>query len=122
MHDPNFRVLWSLRYRRAQGVRVSKNAVLALDATTGMQIWRWDEKDWDHIGAAGDEEHVAQRAAHLDRVDGITCLPDAGGIPLINTKDGTVYAASSHGGNLTLLKNKEPCSFWGQVLRGYRSS
>ena len=91
-------------YRLQLGAKPQVNAVVALDAETGDQIWRWEEEPWTHFGAAGDEEGFLERAAKND-MDGSVCLPDLQGIPVINSFDGTVFASSSHGGNLTAIND-----------------
>ena len=91
-------------YRRKLNVPNWKSSVIALDARTGSKIWRWDEKDWDHFGAAGDEEGFTRRI-NLDSIEGPVCNPDVQGIPIINTHDGVVVASSSHNGNMTLIRD-----------------
>jgi len=91
--------------RRELGASSLVNAVLALDAATGKQLWRWEEEAWDHLGAAGDEVEMLHMVDRDGRGEGGLCLPDNAGIPLINTKDGTVLASSSHAGNLTTIRD-----------------
>jgi outer membrane protein assembly factor BamB len=82
------------------------NAVVAMDATTGSVLWRWEEDVWDHIAAAGDEGHAASKRYIEQSPENPICLPDLQGIPLI-TGDGTVYASSSHGGDLTAIRDRD---------------
>mmetsp|Transcript_53150 Transcript_53150/g.99644 ORF Transcript_53150/g.99644 Transcript_53150/m.99644 type:complete len:520 (+) Transcript_53150:93-1652(+) len=91
--------------RKEMGVPTYVNAVLALDAATGEQLWRWDEPAWDHYAAAGDEVEYGTMASRAVRGEGAICLPDNQGIPLINTKDGTVIVSSAHNGNLTTIRD-----------------
>lgn len=79
-----------------------KNAVVALDAATGEQIWRFDEEPWRHLEPIGD--HLKwERLAH-NYGDLPLCDPDTQGIPLI-AGDGTVYISSSHNGELYAIKD-----------------
>eukprot|EP00438_Fugacium_kawagutii_P000259 Skav212304 [mRNA] locus=scaffold732:710861:713874:- [translate_table: standard] len=59
---------------------------------------------WDHFAAAGDEEKFVERSLHPTK-EGVMCLPDAQGIPVINEIDGTVFFSSSHSGNLTAIRD-----------------
>lgn len=84
------------------------NAVAALDAATGETIWWIEEPPWDRVAMAGDEETDVERLARFERNpsrEDAICLPDTQGIPLI-AGDGTVYASSSHGGNLFSLNDR----------------
>ena len=98
------RYFTDLEYRMSLGAKPQVNAVLALDAETGDQIWRWEEKRWAHFGAAGDEEGFLDRVTHPS-IEGPICLPDLQGIPVTNSFDGTVFASSSHNGNLTAIND-----------------
>jgi len=82
------------------------NSVLALDAETGKEIWRYDEAPWAHLMAAGDERILGRivKKATNPKTD-VMCLPDTQGIPLI-AGDGTVYMSSSHGGELRAINDK----------------
>jgi outer membrane protein assembly factor BamB len=81
-----------------------KNAVVAIDATTGNVLWRWEEDVWDYFAAAGDEDEDALKRDREKSPESSVCMPDAQGIPLI-TGDGTVYASSGHGGDLTAIRD-----------------
>jgi len=97
LHDPD--------YRKEVHAPRQVNAVVAMDATTGKLLWRWEEDIWDHFAAAGDEDENMLRRAVQRSPENPICLPDLQGIPLI-TGDGTVYASSSHGGDLTAIRDK----------------
>ncbi|CAJ1449086.1 unnamed protein product [Effrenium voratum] len=96
------RYLADPEYRKKMGVPTFVNAVVALDAESGDQLWRFEEEPWNHFGAAGDEERVPE---FKDSIENPICLPDLQGIPVINSYDGTVYAASAHAGNLTAIRD-----------------
>ncbi|CAE7248889.1 SHOC2 [Symbiodinium natans] len=98
------RYLSDADYRRHLNTPVYSNAVIALDAATGSKIWQWNEADWDHFAAAGDEEGFARRRL-LGSIENDICLPDNQGIPVVNTKDGTVIVSSSHNGNMTVIRD-----------------
>lgn len=91
--------------RKRMGVPNHVNALVVMDAKTGNIIWRWEEETWDHFAAAGDEEFDAvKRALNPASTDNPICLPDLQAIPLI-AGDGTIYASSGHGGNLTAIRD-----------------
>lgn len=92
-------------FRAEMKVPHFKNRVMALDAATGETLWQYDEPVWDHFGAAGDEERVFFEPGANSSIEGMICLPDAQGIPVINQFDGTVFFSSSHSGNLTAIKD-----------------
>lgn len=80
--------------------------VVALNATSGGILWRFDEEPWDHLAAAGETAKYAERQARLTqdpRAD-IVCWPDPQGIPVI-AGDGMVYTSSSHSGDLRAMKD-----------------
>jgi len=99
--------------RRILGVPLLNNAVVALDAETGEDIWWTHEAPWDRYAMAGDEERAVERrrreARDPEREDWI-CLPDPQGIPLI-AGDGTVYASSSHTGDLASIRDLDGNGF-----------
>merc|ERR1740121_3422127 len=74
-------------------------AVVAMDAATGEQLWLSEEAPWPHAFAAGDEEERPEGPRDVP-----ICLPDQGAIPVI-AGDGTVYAASSHSGDLRAIRH-----------------
>jgi len=84
------------------------NAVVALDAATGEQLWRFDEEPWDSPNAAGDEGRPVFNRITMKEYNTANpspfCLPDPQGVPLIGG-DGTVYATSGHNGDLYALKD-----------------
>lgn len=92
-------------FRAEMQVPHFNNRVMALDAATGETLWQYDEPVWDHFGAAGDEERVFFEPGAISSIDGMICLPDAQGIPVINQLDGTVFFSSSHSGNLTAIRD-----------------
>jgi outer membrane protein assembly factor BamB len=74
-----------------------RNKVYALDAETGDVLWVIAEDPWwDPMGAG-------ERNPHGEG-EGTVCYPDPQGIPVISG-DGTVYASSSHGGELRAIKD-----------------
>lgn len=82
------------------------NAVVALDATSGEVLWRFDETPWSEVAGAGESEKYQQRISRIEqdpRVD-VLCLPDAQGIPVISG-DGTVYTSSGHSGDLRAIRD-----------------
>lgn len=83
------------------------NAVVALDATTGNLLWRFDEKPWPYSSAAGDFGEDFARRKEEQKTDPrreIMCLPDPQGIPLI-AGDGKVYSTSSHNGDMYAIQD-----------------
>lgn len=92
--------------RKAMGVKPQVAAIVAMDAASGDVLWRWEEEPWDHIGAAGDEEAASLKRDAEHSPEGAICLPDEQGIPVI-AGDGTVYASSSHGGDLTAIRDAD---------------
>eukprot|EP00930_Biecheleria_cincta_P074596 TRINITY_DN6180_c0_g1_i5.p1 TRINITY_DN6180_c0_g1~~TRINITY_DN6180_c0_g1_i5.p1 ORF type:complete len:505 (-),score=54.29 TRINITY_DN6180_c0_g1_i5:43-1557(-) len=82
------------------------NAVVALDAATGEELWRVEEAPWPNAVAAGDEDQLQiERAVNKkDPRSELFCLPDIQGIPLL-AGDGTVYASSSHNGDLRAIRD-----------------
>mmetsp|Transcript_21525 Transcript_21525/g.53854 ORF Transcript_21525/g.53854 Transcript_21525/m.53854 type:complete len:487 (-) Transcript_21525:94-1554(-) len=75
-----------------------RNVVYTLDAATGDVLWQSEEEPYNLLTAAGErEQHNPD--------DGSICLPDSQGIPLI-AGDGTVFASSSHTGQLRAMKDK----------------
>merc|ERR550525_1838639 len=98
--------LESSETRQHMGVNPQVNAVVAMDATSGDILWRWEEEPWDHIGAAGDEGLPALKRLMEKSPENPICLPDLQGIPVISG-DGTVYASSSHGGDLTAIRDAD---------------
>jgi len=82
------------------------NAVVALDAATGEELWRVDEAPWPYATAAGDESALQlERQTNMkDSRSEAMCLPDIQGIPLL-AGDGTVYASSSHSGDLRAIRD-----------------
>jgi len=82
------------------------NAIVALDAATGKELWRVEEDVWPHLWAAGDEQMERRLAwKKLNPEQEVLCLPDTQGIPLISG-DGTVYASSSHTGDLRAINDR----------------
>jgi len=102
LHDA---YLSNATFRRSIGARGLSNAIVALDAASGESLWNWTEELWDHFAAAGDEDEGMVRRQSTRSVEGAICLPDTQGIPLISG-DGYVYASSSHGGNLTAIRDE----------------
>lgn len=94
--------------RNLLGVPVLANAVVALDAATGTEIWWVNAEPWDRYAMAGDEERLIERYVRFwadpEREDHYVCLPDPQGIPLI-AGDGTVYVSSSHTGDLASIRD-----------------
>lgn len=98
---PKLRKPWTHAPRNRKLV----NAVVALDAKTGNELWFSEEAVWPHEYAAGDDlMHAMERLATHPNLSPI-CLPDSQGIPVI-TGDGTVYASSSHHGHLRAIRTK----------------
>jgi len=93
-------------FRETLGVPKMVNAVVAMDAASGDVLWRWEEDIWDHFAAAGDEEKEMLIRAATHSPENEICLPDLQGIPLI-AGDGTVYASSSHAGDLTSIRDAD---------------
>lgn len=95
------------------------NAVVALDAATGAELWRSTEAPWHSRTPACDEfdmveerlqgHALEERLSHHSMFDSYTdaiCWPDIQGIPLI-AGDGTVYASSSHHGALRAIRDAD---------------
>jgi len=75
-----------------------RNVVYTLDAATGDELWQSEEEPYNLLTAAGErEQHNPD--------DGFACVPDSQAIPLI-AGDGTVFASSSHNGQLRAMKDK----------------
>lgn len=91
-------------YRKELGAEPKANFIIALNAETGETIWEWEEELWDHFGAAGDEEGFIERLIKHN-IENPVCLPDLQGIPVVNSLDGSVFASSGHGGNLTVIRD-----------------
>jgi len=73
-----------------------RNGVIALDAATGETIWHSQDRPWNSIAGAGeDDEHEEGEGP---------CWPDAQGIPVI-AGDGTVYTSSSQHGDLRAIRD-----------------
>lgn len=77
-----------------------KNAIKALHAETGEELWHWEEAVWPSWLGAGESEMISKERSAWPSED--RCWPDAQGIPVI-LADGTVLASSSHGGGLYSL-------------------
>jgi len=77
-----------------------KNAIKALHAETGEELWHWEEPVWPSWLGAGESEMINKERSAWPPED--RCWPDAQGIPVI-LADGTVLASSSHGGGLYSL-------------------
>lgn len=95
--------------RRLLGVPLLPNALVALDADTGQDIWWVVEEPWDRYAMAGDEERFIERmkrAQASPETHDTMCLPDNQGVPLI-AGDGTVYAASGHTGDLASIRDDD---------------
>jgi len=75
----------------------ANNTVFALDAMTGETLWHSEEEPWYIPFSAGENETHGEG-------EGFMCRPDPQGIPVI-ASDGTVYASSSHGGELRAIRD-----------------
>lgn len=84
------------------------NAVVALDATTGKVLWRFDEEPWSNLTAAGESELYQERKKRAERdwTADVICKPEAQGIPVI-AGDGTVYMSSGQSGNLRAIRDAD---------------
>lgn len=108
--DPVKDFVWwayvNLRWFRAfflWPARPKPNMIVALRASDGEEIWRFEEEEWDHAGSKNDEADLLKRLDY--QIDGeMFCLPDPWGMPLISG-DGTVYGSSGHNGDLTAIRD-----------------
>mmetsp|Transcript_105271 Transcript_105271/g.191462 ORF Transcript_105271/g.191462 Transcript_105271/m.191462 type:complete len:545 (+) Transcript_105271:104-1738(+) len=80
------------------------NAVWAMDATDGSMIWQSEEPKWPYFHGQYEDKAAFDKRPAWPPED--ICLPDAQAIPLI-LGDGTVYAASSHGGWLRAIRDAD---------------